>query len=422
MFYITFGEVGSFLSSKITNVINVIKDFILGKINNFSKLSWFYHFLEDAIFGGLLSLLAFLPQVALLFFCLTFLEDVGYLPRVAALLDGLLKKVGMTGRSLFSLLMGFGCTATALITTRNLDNEKLKKRTALILPFMSCSAKLPIFLIFASAFFVKFKVLILIALYFFSIVIGIIVSAVNNKINKHQNDEVLILELPKYRLPRLSNLLKSVYINIKHFILKIGTVILISSTIIWILQCFTIKFEYVGYNYEGDNILKSISSVIYPIFRPLGFSSSLVIVVLLSGLIGKEMIISCIGLLNGVAASGIGISESIQLLSSPVYFDINSAISFILFVLLYTPCISTFEVMGKEIGYKFAIKSFIFQFIIAYIVSYIVYGLLTKNLIVILLLCIVLALSILFVIKSCRKNKSICGLGSCYGCNKTCWK
>ena len=421
VFYITFGSLGTLLSSKLSEIMNFLTDKVLNIIYNNYGETWWYYFLADGLFGGISSVLSFLPQVGLLFFFLGFLEDLGYLPRVAFMLDGLLKKIGMTGRSLFSLLMGFGCTATALITTRNMENQKLKRRTALILPFMSCSAKLPIFLVFASAFFTKAKVLFIIGLYFFSIIVGIIISALANKLSKNNNDDYFILELPKYRLPRISKLIKDSFGHIKNFIIKVGTIVLISSTIIWILENFSIDFRYVGGDNSTGNILSSIASLIYPIFKPLGFSSCYVVVVLLSGLIGKEMVVSSIGILNSVVITGLTVSESIVLSSSPVNFTIASAISFITFILFYSPCISAFEVASKELGYKFALFSFAFQFIVAYLLSFIVYSLLIKNIVVILLLSIIiLAIIVRFMLKSKKHKNKNCGYGRCYGCNQSC--
>lgn len=423
VFYITFGSLGSYLSELLTGVLNLFEDKVLKLVSYSFGENGLYHFLADAIFGGLASVVSFLPQVALLFFCLGALEDMGYLPRVAFMLDGALKKIGMTGRSLFSLLMGFGCTATALITTRNMDNDRLKKRTAFILPFMSCSAKLPIFIVFASAFFQKSKVLVLIGLYFFSILIGVLVSTILTKVSKITSENVFILEIPKYRIPRISQLMSNVLLNVKNFLLKIGTVILISSSVIWILQNFTITFKYIGINGNETNILESIAGVIYPIFKPLGFSSSLIVVVLLSGLIGKEMVISTIGMINSVSLTGLTIAESILISSSPVNFTINSAITFLVFTLLYSPCISAFEVASKEFGYKFALTSFIFQFVVAYFISFVIYSVLQYNLARLLtFIVIVLALVVRFVIKSKKQKKSTCGYGSCYGCNQSCGK
>ena len=308
-----------------------------------------------------------------------------------------------------------------MLTTRNLDNIKLKKRTALVLPFMSCSAKLPVLLVFASAFFLRFKVLFLVLLYFMSIILGIIVSSINAKINKNTENNYFILELPKYRLPKFKRLVGVAFSHIKSFVLKVGSVILVSSIIIWILQNFSFDFKFVAGDNEHENMLASISNFLYPIFKPLGFSSSLVVAVLLSGLIGKEMVISTIGILNSVSISGLSIQESISLATSPVNFTIQTAIAFIVFVMLYSPCISVFEVTSRELGYKFALSTFAFQFALAYLISYIVYSIVTKNIIVILILAlIVLALFIGFVLKLSRRTNKPCIIGGCYGCNKSC--
>lgn len=421
VFYITFGTVGATLSSFLCDTLSIFTNNILKFISNNYGENILYYFLADGIFAGVSSVLAFLPQIGLLFFFLGLLEDIGYLPRVAFMLDGVLKKIGMTGRSLFSLLMGFGCTATALITTRNMDNYKLKKRTALILPFMSCSAKLPIFLVFASAFFVKYKVLFIILLYFLSIIMGILVSTIASKISKNKESDFFLLELPKYRIPRISKLLKDVLKHAITFIIKVGTVVLISSAIIWVLQSFTLDFRYISENNSGNNILSNIANLIYPIFKPLGFSSCYVVVVLLSGLIGKEMVVSAIGILNSTLITGLTVAESLLITTNPVTFNLASAVSFVIFILFYSPCISAFEVASKELGTKFALFSFVFQFVIAYLLSFVTYSIFTKNLAVIfVLVTIILALFVRFMLKL-KKHKNIkCKSGSCYGCNQSC--
>lgn len=419
VFYITFGPVGSFLSNAIASLFDTISEKVLSSLQHFSDgYNWVYYFLSGAIFGGVSSVLEFLPQVGLLFFFLSLLEDIGYLPRVAFMFDNNLKKIGLTGRSLFSLLMGFGCTATAVLTTRNMDNIKLKKRTAFLLPFMSCSAKLPIFLVFASAFFMRAKVLVLVGLYLFSILVGILVAFLSSKLFKDSNQEYFILELPKYRLPKFSKLMKDVWVSVKHFVVKVGTIILLSSSIIWILENFSTSLKFLEEGEQSENLLSAIAGWIYPIFKPLGFSSSLVVVVLIAGLIGKEMVVSSIGILNSVNVTGLSIAESIALISSPVSFTFASAMSFLVFTLFYSPCISAFETTSKELGYKFAITSFIFQLVVAYLLSYIVYNLLSKNIAVIVIcLLIVLALVAFIMIKYRKQNK--CG-GNCNGCNRLC--
>jgi len=418
VFYITFGPVGSFLSNAIASLFDTISEKVLSSLHFSDGYNWVYYFLSGAIFGGVSSVLEFLPQVGLLFFFLSLLEDIGYLPRVAFMFDNNLKKIGLTGRSLFSLLMGFGCTATAVLTTRNMDNIKLKKRTAFLLPFMSCSAKLPIFLVFASAFFMRAKVLVLVGLYLFSILVGTLVAFLSSKLFNDSNQEYFILELPKYRLPKFSKLMKDVWVSIKHFVVKVGTIILLSSSIIWILENFSTSLKFLEEGEQSENLLSAIAGWIYPIFKPLGFSSSLVVVVLIAGLIGKEMVVSSIGILNSVNVTGLSIAESIALISSPVSFTFASAMSFLVFTLFYSPCISAFETTSKELGYKFAITSFIFQLVVAYLLSYIVYNLLSKNIAVIVIcLLIVLALVAFIMIRYRKQNK--CG-GNCNGCNRLC--
>lgn len=415
VFYITFGPVGAFLSGNMALMSDIISGIVLDFVENSLGKGLIYGLLSNAIFGGVSTVLEFLPQVALLFFCLGFLEDVGYLPRVAYMLDGLLKKVGLTGRSLFSLLMGFGCTTTAMMTTRNMDNSELKKRTAFVLPFMSCSAKLPIFLVMISAFFSEYKVLILLGLYLLGILVAIISSSIMNKISKNNHKNNFIMELPKYRFPSIKKLLGDTAQSAKHFLTKVGSVILLSSIVIWMLMSFSGNFEYLGgESVSPDSILANVANFIYPVFKPLGFTSPFVVVALLAGIVGKEMVVSTIGILNGVEALGISVAESICLASSPINFSFASAISFALFVLLYPPCESALVVAKREVGTGFMFKSLCFQLSIAYIVALIGYQV-CKNPRVLYGICFVIIVAIItyLVIKSKRKQK--CGI--CEGCN-----
>jgi len=424
VFYITFGPVGSFLSNAIASLFDTISEKVLSSLHFSDGYNWVYYFLSGAIFGGVSSVLEFLPQVGLLFFFLSLLEDIGYLPRVAFMFDNNLKKIGLTGRSLFSLLMGFGCTATAVLTTRNMDNIKLKKRTAFLLPFMSCSAKLPIFLVFASAFFGKAKVIGIICLYFLSIIIGLIVSFISVKFqkNKQITDNYFIMELPKWRLPDYRKVIKDTSHQIVNFLVKVGTIILLSSIVIWLLMSFSIDFKYLGDNAIGKgSILDAVAEFLYPIFRPLGFISPYVVVVLLSGLVGKEMVISSIGIINNIEHTGLSIAESLLLKSSPVHFSLASCISFLVFSLLYPPCESALVTIKKEIGTKFMLKSLVFQLLVAYLFSFIFYSIASgSKLFVVMLYIIIVAILFSFVIKFKRKQNCACSLEKCNDCNKLC--
>ena len=423
VFFLTFGPVGAFLSG----IIGVMSDITAEKILSFVGVHLgegaIFGFLESAIFGGLSSVLEFLPQVALLFFCLGVLEDSGFLPRVAYMMDGSLKKVGLTGRALFSILMGFGCTTTAMMTTRGMDNPKLKKRTAFVLPFMSCSAKLPIFLVIASAFFAEHKVLVILGLYFLSIIVGIFVSAISAKISANQADNYFLMELPKYRFPSIKKILGDTWRHVLSFLTKVGTIILLSSTVIWMLMSFSPSFEYLGA--EGSverSILGALGNLIFPLFQPLGISSAMTVVAILTGFVGKEMVVSTIGIVNGVHEAGMSVAESICLVSSPIHFSFASALSFAVFILLYPPCESAFVATKREFGWKFAGASVGFGFLMAYVMSFVVFHIaLGSRWMMIMLGAILLAIIIRLVIKfKHREKQKSCEV--CNDCNKLCGK
>ncbi len=419
VFFLTFGPLGTFLSGKIGLMSDIISKKVLTFVNETWGQGVFFGFLSSAIFGGISSVLEFVPQVGLLFLCLGVLEDIGYLPRVAYALDGSLKKIGLTGRSLFSLLMGFGCTTTAMMTTRNLDNDKLKKRTAFVLPFMSCSAKLPIFLVIISSFFSKYKVLSVFVIYLLSILVGIGVSAILAKIDKNKKEDYFLMELPKFRIPSLTKTIKDTMHHVKNFLIRIGTVILLSSIVIWFLLSFSTSFDYLGEDaVSGNSILSAIAGILYPIFKPIGFSSPFVVVALLTGLVGKEMVVSTIGIINQVDMTGLLVAESIMLPASPIHFSVASAVSFVVFTLFYPPCESAIVTIKKEFGWRFMFKSVGFMFAVAYVMSFVAYRLvLGSNVLLFTTILLLLAIFRYFMIKFYNK-KNKCE--ECNVCNRLC--
>lgn len=420
VFFITFGKIGEAFSDKVNSGFVLLSDKILDFFKSFIKNEMLLSFISDGVIAGALSVVSFLPQIILLFVCLNFLEDFGYLSRVAFMFDPLFKRIGLTGRSAFSLIMGFGCTTTAIMTSRNLDNKDLQKKTAMLLPFMSCSAKLPIFAVIASAFFSKYKALMVFLLYLFAILIMIFVALVMSKKQKTKEQQTFLLEMPKYRAPSITKVIKGALSSAKNFLLRVGGAIVLSSSIVFLLYNFNFKFQYIGQGGE-NSILYTLARILSPIFKPLGFGSAGVVVAILSGFAAKEMVVSSLSIINGVSANNLAVSLANPL--SAVHFTNVSAISFVIFILLYTPCISACQTMKKEIGRKNMWLSIILQVSVAYISSFLVYNLinsiLTKSFGFFALLVIITILFGVFMVRYLKKKTiSVDCNGDCKTCKK----
>lgn len=418
VFVITFGAVGSNFSVLVNNCFQFLSDRINSLLCLLNISNWAHNLITQGLVGGIGVVVGFLPQVVLLFLCMNFLEDVGYLSRVAIMFDGFMKKLGLSGKSLFSMLLGFGCTTTAMLTTRALDSPKLRKRTALVVPFASCSAKLPIFALICSAFFAKHKAIMVFFMYLLGILVGILVSVIAQKITK-KSETNFVMELPPLRIPTIKKTFKNLNTNVLNFIKRVGGVLVVCSILVWIFSNLNFSFRYVT-NVQ-DSILYVVANAIYPIFKPLGFSSPLVVVALLVGIVAKEMVVSCLAISNGVVGNLSLLATSLTLSTSPIHFDMASAIGFLVFILLYTPCLSAISVMSKEIGRKFALFVFIFQFVLAYfcallfktVVQLFISGKIFEGIIV----CLIVALLIVFVLQY-KKNR--CKTCNGVSCGKNC--
>lgn len=416
-FYLTFGQVGSFISSCFSYLIEKIFwciELFLSKLNIADAIK---NFIIDGVLGAALTVANFIPQIVLLMFFINLLEDTGYMSRVAFMFDGLLKKVGLTGKSLFSILMGYGCTASAVMTTRNLENKNLRKRTALLLPFSSCTAKLPVLLVISSLFFEKYKYLFVFALYIFAVLISVVFACIYKKFIPDKED-IFILEMPKYRMCNLKKITMDTLSVIKDFLIKVGTMILLFSSIVWVLQNFSCNFNYLaGENFE-QSILYFFASKISPIFGVIGLGQAGVVSALLLGIVAKELVVVGLAMMNGVSGSLSSLSESLLLESSVCSFSPASSVVFLVFILLYSPCISAISAIKNEFGAKTSIYVFVVQFLISYVISFIVYRLLINiNFIYILLAFIVVDIIIGFVLKLSKKKKLRC-LGNCNACRK----
>lgn len=428
IFYLTFFSVGAFLSDLLRTLIqDVVGAKFIDLLKSFVTVPWIIDLFEIGIIGGVGSLLAFLPQIMFLFFFLSIIEDSGYLARVAFMFEDLFAKVGLSGKSVYTLLMGFGCSTTATLTARNMEDKNAKIKTALLTPYMSCSAKLPIYAVIGGAFFVKSNPLIIFCLYILGVVVALLLSFILEKTKLKSKKQSFILEFPEYRLPSLKRICRILLDNMKLFLVRVGTLLVSVNIIVWVLQSFSFKFEYVAITENSKSMLESLGGILAPIFSPLGFGNWGAVSALLAGLIAKEVVISSIAMFNGVNSNCSNFNERTMLtlttIGAAVTFTKSSALSFMVFCLLYSPCLATISVFRKEIGKKWTYLSIAIQFVIAYLTSFIVYRLAlifevcgTINAVMILIGALIVLISIMCVANKIKKRK-LCG--SCSACDGT---
>lgn len=372
IFMLTFGTLGAFLSDLLGGFIgDTAVPFFSETLAAIGAPAWFCSLFADGILSSVGGVLTFLPQIAILFLCLSVLEDSGYMSRIAFIMDKPMRKFGLTGKSFIPLLMGFGCTVPAAMSARTMENEKDKRMTVLLTPFMSCSAKLPVYGLIVGAFFEQYRGLVVIGLYLIGILVGVLSGLLFKKTLFSGEEAPFIEELPPYRIPTLKNTLIHVWERVSHFLVKAGTILLAMGVVMWFLEHFTLSLAVA--EQAEDSILASLGNLIAPVFTPLGFGTWQAAVALLSGVVAKEAVVSSFSLFYGFsAAAGAGVVRSA--LSGT--FSPLSAFSFLVFVLLYTPCLAATTTMARELGSKkYALISIVYQILIAYAVSFFVYTL-----------------------------------------------
>lgn len=358
-FQITFSWIGQPLSDLLDSLLN---DSLLPIIENLLQGSspWFQSLIIDGIIGGVGGILVLLPIILSLFTCITILEDSGYMARVAFIMDKIMRKMGLSGKAFIPMIVGFGCSVPAIMTARTLESEKDRKLTALLIPLMSCNARLPVYSIFAAVFFPNSIGLVVASLYFLGILLAFILGIIFKHTIFKNEEEPLLIELPEYKLPSLKNLLNQLYEKTKSFLMKAGTLIFAMSIILWFLS----NFNFSGMTDVNDSILASVGGFIAPIFKPLGFGNWQSSVSLLTGLIAKETVVSSMSVI---------FAGELQVIL-PLHFTSLSALSFLIFVLLYTPCITVVGTMKKEFGTKLTLFSVTYQLILAWIVAFLVFN------------------------------------------------
>ena len=357
VFYLTFNVIGAWLQNILQLGIDAIADMV-GKGLKAAQLNdALYSLIMDGIFTGVGSVLSFLPIIVTLFFFLSLMEDSGYIARVAFVMDKLLRKIGLSGKSIVPLLIGFGCTVPAVMATRTLTSERDRKMTILLTPFMSCTAKLPIYAFFVSVFFPGRGGLIMTGLYLFGIVMGILVAFLYRATLFEGEPVPFVMELPNYRLPGVRNVGQLLWEKAKDFLQKAFSVILVATVVVWFLQSFNLRLNMVSDS--SDSMLAMIAQIFVPILTPLGLGDWRIATALISGVMAKESVVSTLEVL---------FSGSISTVLSPL-----TAGSLLVFSLLYTPCIAAIASVKRELGSKWAVSMVIWQCIVAWVAAFSIY-------------------------------------------------
>ncbi|MEE1035023.1 MAG: ferrous iron transport protein B [Agathobacter sp.] len=356
VFYLTFNVIGAGLQDLLALGIEWITDITDKALTAAGVNEVLQSLVIDGIFAGVGSVLSFLPIIVTLFFFLSLMEDSGYIARVAFFMDKLLRKIGLSGRSIVPMLIGFGCTVPAVMATRTLPSERDRRMTILLTPFMSCSAKLPIYAFFISAFFPGKGGFIMAGLYFLGIMIGIIDAILYRKVLFKGDAVPFVMELPNYRMPGIKNVGQLLWEKAKDFLQKAFTVILIATLCIWFLQSFDVHFNLVSDS--KNSMLAALSGVLVPLFKPLGLGDWRICTALISGFMAKESVVSSLQILFGTS-----VSTAISSLS---------AASLLVFSLLYTPCVAAIASIKRELGGKWAAGVVVWQCVIAWVAAFIV--------------------------------------------------
>ncbi len=359
VFYLTFGVIGAFLSSLLDAGISALSDLVQNLLIAWNVSDVLQSLVIDGLFNGVGSVLSFLPVIVTLFFFLSMLEDSGYMARVAFVMDKLLRKIGLSGRSIVPMLVGFGCTVPGVMASRTLPSERDRKMTILLTPFMSCSAKLPIYAFFASAFFPKHGALVMAILYFGGIFMGILMALIFGQTLFRGEAVPFVMELPNYRMPGAKNVGHLLWDKARDFLQKAFTVIFMATLAIWFLQTFDLHLNIV--TDSRDSILACVAGMIAPLFAPMGFGDWRISTALITGFMAKESVVATLSVLFGSTAI---LTSTI----SPL-----SAGSLLVFCLLYTPCVAAIASIRRELGGRWAFAVVLMQCAIAWIASFVVY-------------------------------------------------
>lgn len=367
VFYFTFNLVGNPLTDLFDAVFGHILDLCNNGLVALNVADWLRALIIDGALNGVFGVLTFLPNIACLFIALTILEDTGYMARVAFIMDELMRKLGLNGKSIIPMLLGFGCNVPAIMGTRTIEDEKDRMTSILINPFFSCSARLPIFTLFASAFFPGKEAIVIFSLYFIGILIGLLVAFIFKKTLFKSDSMPFIMELPPYHLPSIKHIATQVWEKVRGFLIKAGTTIFVASVILW----FILNFNFTGPTDMSNSLGASIGRIIAPVFAPLGFGNWQAALSLIAGVVGKEIVVSNMAIVYGLGASTSATVFHDALASS---FSPLSAYCFLIFTLLYVPCVGTLGAIKRETNsLKWMWFAISYQLLIAWGVAFIFY-------------------------------------------------
>ncbi len=365
IFWLTFGVIGKFLCNLLSDGIDALTAAVASALTAYGINPVVKSLIINGVFMGIGSVLQFLPIIVVLFIFLSILEDSGYMARIAFVMDKPLRKIGLSGRSFVPMLIGFGCSVPAIMSSRTLSSERDHKMTVFLTPFMSCSAKLPIYAVFAAAFFPRNAPLVMIIIYLFGIMIGIISALLMKSTIFYGNPVPFVMELPNYRMPSVKTVLRLAWDKAKDFLVRAFTVIFTATIIIWFLQTFDARFNVV--TSSQDSMLAAIGTFIAPIFAPLGFGDWRASTALIAGFTAKEAVISTLAVLTGTNTGALG--GALAKIFSPL-----TAFSFLIFTLLYTPCVAAINAVRSELNsVRSAVGVVLYQCGVAWIAAFIVY-------------------------------------------------
>ncbi len=367
VFYLTFGLIGAVLSDWFSLGIDAVTGAVDAWMTAVGVSAPIHSLVIDGVFAGVGSVLSFLPTIVTLFFFLSILEDSGYMARVAFVMDKMLRKIGLSGRSFVPMLIGFGCSVPAIMATRTLSSERDRKMTILLTPFMSCSAKLPIYAVFTAAFFPENGAIVMMALYVMGMIIAILYGLLMKNSLFKGNPVPFVMELPAYRFPSARSVVLHMWDKAKDFLRKAFTIIFLATIVIWVLQNFDFRFQMVSNS--ADSMLAAIGHVVAPIFAPLGFGDWRAATALMTGLTAKEAVVSTFAILMGVGSEPGALVPILPQLFTPL-----SAFSFLTFTLLYMPCVAAMAAVRRELGSGWqALLAMLMQTCIAWVIAFIVF-------------------------------------------------
>lgn len=359
IFWLTFNVIGAWLQAILEWIIQWLTGVVDGVLTAWNVNEVLHSLVIDGIFNGVGSVLSFLPVIVTLFFFLSLLEDTGYMARVAFVMDKLLRKIGLSGRSIVPMLIGFGCSVPGVMSSRTLPSERDRKMTIMMIPFMSCTAKLPIYSFFAAAFFPKHGALVMIALYFTGILVGILMALISKNTVFKGEAVPFVMELPNYRMPGVKNVAQLLWEKAKDFLQRAFTVIFVATVVIWFLQTFDLRMNMV--TDSKDSILAMVAGLAAPVFAPMGFGDWRIQTALITGFMAKESVVSTLSILFGT-------TEGLLAAITPL-----SAASLLVFCLLYTPCVAAIAAVKRELGKTWAVGMIILQCVVAWVCAMAVY-------------------------------------------------